>query len=92
MKIQKPVSLIMHEYLSGGRVDGFAGFEGLDDVTVTVVAGATVVVGATVLEVSLQDGSNRSRQTIIDNLCTSTLSHPFEQLCFMRQVCPAVEV
>ena len=45
MKIQKPVSLMMHEYLSGGRVDGFVGFEGLDEATVV-----TVVVGATVLE------------------------------------------
>ena len=78
MKIQKPVSLMMHEYLSCGRVDGFVGFEGLDDATVTVV------VGTTVLEASLQDDSNRSRQTIIGNLRTSTLSHPFEQLCFMR--------
>ena len=45
MKIQKPVSLMMHEYLSGGRVDGFVGFEGPDEATVvTVVVGATVVV------------------------------------------------
>ena len=73
-----------HEYLSCGRVDGFVGFGGFDEATVTVVVGATVVVAATVLEASLQDGSNTSRQTIIGNLRTSTLSHPFEQLCFMR--------
>ena len=79
-----------HEYLSCGRVDGFVGFGGFDEAAVTVVVAATVVVGttvvveATVLEASLQDGSNTSRQTIIGNLRTSTLSHPFEQLCFMR--------
>ena len=85
-----------HDYLSCGRVNGFVGFGGFDEATVTVVVGATVVVAATVvvgttvvveatvLEASLQDGSNTSRQTIIGNLRTSTLSHPFEQLCFMR--------